>query len=65
VFGELHIGGHLTAVAAGQLDAVGTLAVTFPVPSMPILRAITLRWQGITSNAATLIWAEPATECHG
>jgi hypothetical protein len=64
VLGELRIGASLTVAAITQLDGSGQFTLAFPVPNAPILRALTFRWQSITSDSVTTIWAEPATECH-
>lgn len=63
VVGELRVAAP-ALLTIGQLDASGQLTASFPVPDLPLLRALPLRWQGITSDGVTPIWAEPATECH-
>ncbi|MEZ5966077.1 MAG: hypothetical protein R3F56_19735 [Planctomycetota bacterium] len=63
VVGELRLAAP-ALITIGQLDASGRITFSFTVPSLPLLRGLSLRWQGITSDAVTPIWAEPATECH-
>ncbi|HLU38691.1 MAG TPA: hypothetical protein VK081_04850 [Planctomycetota bacterium] len=64
VHGELCIGASLTLVLAGRLDAAGELRVAFPVPAIPELRAVMVRWQAVVAGRAATFVSEPATECH-
>jgi hypothetical protein len=64
VLGELRIGAFLAVAAAGQLDGQGEFRLDFPVPTIPALRGIVFRWQGLTHGPAAAFLAEPGTECH-
>ncbi|MBL8897561.1 MAG: hypothetical protein JNM84_08035 [Planctomycetes bacterium] len=62
-FGELRIAQPI-AVASGVLDANGELSISFAVSADPILRSLTLRWQGLAGDGTRPIWAEPSTVSH-